>query len=118
MSTTADIAILLDTEKSLDEKLPVIEKLTISRMLNIMPPKPDGTRYTEVPAELGYIITNIVMARYVRLGNEGLTQFSQDGLQLVFRNDDFDNYMNEITSFGDDGSDTGMGVRGRVLKVF
>lgn len=107
---------LLDPAVTPEIKMGIVVELTEQRLLNILP-KQNGVKVKEVPAELGYIVTNVSMARYARVGQEGMTGYSQDGLNMVFRKDDFDPYMSEINSFGDDGSEGGAS-RGKVTMVF
>jgi hypothetical protein len=118
MSTVQDIQKLL-TSNSMEEKLTIIEKLTTDRMINLLPFKADGSRYTEVPEALGYVVTNVTMARYVRLGNEGLTSYSQEGMQLTFNDDDFMPYMGEINGYSEERPvENGVPQRGRVIAIY
>lgn len=114
--TVINMAALLDPAETPDTKMGIVVELTEQRLLNILP-KQHALKLTKVPAQLEYIVTNVSMARYARVGQEGMSGYSQDGLNMVFRQDDFDPYMSEINSFGDDGSEGGSS-RGRVTMVF
>lgn len=114
--TVQNMLELVDPAVTPETKMVIVVKLTEQRLLNILP-KQNGVKLKEVPTTLEYIITNVSMARYARVGQEGMTGYSQDGLNMVFRKDDFDPYMSEINSFGDDGSEGGAS-RGRVTMVF
>lgn len=114
--TVKKMSDLLDPAVTPETKMQIVVDLTEQRLLNILP-KQNGVKVKEVPAELEYIVTNVAMARYARVGQEGMTGYSQDGLNMVFKKDDFDPYMSEINSFGDDGSE-GESRRGRVTMVF
>lgn len=114
--TVKNMSDLLDPEVTPEAKMQIVVDLTEQRLLNILP-KQNGVKVKEVPTELEYIVTNVSMARYARVGQEGMSGYSQDGLNMVFRKDDFDPYMSEINSFGDDGSEGGSS-RGKVKMVF
>ena len=114
--TVKKMSDLLDPAVTPEIKMGIVVELTEQRLLNILP-KQNALKLTKIPAELEYIVTNVSMARYARVGQEGMSGYSQDGLNMVFRQDDFDPYMSEINSFGDDGSEGGSS-RGRVTMVF
>lgn len=97
MSAAEDYLILIDGQKSIAEKLAVVEKLTEQR-LNVLL----GT--ISVPDKFQYILTNVVAARYNRIGGEGTKSTSQDGFNQTFNEDDFTPYLNEINAYknGDD----------------
>lgn len=116
-TTVKKMSDLVDPEVSPEQKMQIVVDLTEQRLLNILP-KQKGLKLTKVPEELEYIVTNVAMARYARVGQEGMSGYSQDGLNMVFRKDDFDPYMSEINSFGVyDGSEGGSS-RGKVKMVF
>lgn len=97
MSAAEDYLTLIDSNTSIADKLTVIEKITTAR-LNVLL----GT--TTVPDKFQYIVTNVVGARYVRIGNEGTASTQQDGLSYTFNEDDFTPYLSEINAYknGDD----------------
>jgi len=97
MSAADDYLKLIDSGTSIADKLKIIETITNAR-LNVLL----GT--TVVPDKFGYIVTNVVGARYARIGNEGMTSYSQEGLSQAFLEDDFTPYMSEINAYknGDD----------------
>lgn len=114
--TVKKMSDLLDPAVTPEIKMSIVVELTEQRLLNILP-KQNALKLTKIPAELEYIVTNVSMARYARVGQEGMSGYSQDGLNMVFRKDDFDPYMSEINSFSDDGSKGG-GSHGKVTMVF
>lgn len=114
--TVMNMSDLLDPAVTPEKKMSIVVELTEQRLLNILP-KQNALKLKEVPAELEYIVTNVSMARYARVGQEGMSGYSQDGLNMVFRKDDFDPYMSEINSFSNDGSEGG-GSHGKVTMVF
>lgn len=115
--TVNNMLALVDPTLTPDEKMRIVVDLTEQRLLNILP-KQKGLKLTTVPPELEYIVTNVSMARYARVGQEGMSGYSQDGLNMVFRKDDFDPYMSEINSFAIDNGSEGGSSRGKVTMVF
>lgn len=97
MSASTDYLTLISADTSINDKLEIVEKLTTQR-LNVLL----GTE--TVPDKFQYILTNVVGARYARIGNEGMTSSTQDGLSMTFNEDDFAPYMSEINAYknGDD----------------
>lgn len=51
------------------------------------------TGATEVPEELGFIIREVMVKRYNRLGNEGMSSTSRTDLSMTFTTGDFDDYL-------------------------
>jgi len=92
MSAAEDYLKLIDSGTSVADKLAIVETITTAR-LNVLL----GT--DEVPQKFSYIVSNGVAARYGRIGAEGTTTTSQDGLSQTFSEDDFAPYMNEINSY-------------------
>lgn len=90
---------LIDSKTSIQDKLNIIEDITRQRLAVLL-----GVEITQIPVKFEYIVTDIVGARYARIGNEGVTSYSQDGLSISFPDDDFGAYMAEINGFknGDD----------------
>ena len=88
-----DVKILLgisDSEK--DDVLQTIVKITSSRLLVLL-----GTG--EVPERLGYIVTEVSVARYNRIGSEGASSHSVEGESLSWSDSDFEPYQAEIDAF-------------------
>ncbi|WP_270324644.1 phage head-tail connector protein [Lactococcus petauri] len=92
MSLTEDIKSLLSGTP--DERLEVIEKRTRERLLVII-----GSSIKEVPQELDYIVMDVVLKRFNRIGQEGMQSYSQEGLSMTFSESDFDEYADEIESW-------------------
>ena len=97
MSASTDYLTLISADSSIADKLHIVETLTAQR-LNVLL----GTE--KVPDKFQYILTNVVGARYARIGNEGMASSTQDGLSMTFNEDDFTPYMAEINAYknGDD----------------
>lgn len=90
-----ELKLLLGIEDtSLDEKLNLIIKLTTSRLRVLL----GGT---EIPEELQYIITEVAIIRFNRIGSEGLSSHGVEGESLSFTDDDFAGYKTEIQAYLD-----------------
>lgn len=92
MTITDEIKKLLGG--SPDERLEVIEKRTRERLLLII-----GSDITEVPLELEYVVLDVSLKRFNRIGQEGMQSYSQEGLSMTFSESDFDEYADEIESW-------------------
>ncbi|WP_285012448.1 phage head-tail connector protein [Lactococcus formosensis] len=92
MSLTEDIKSLLSGTP--DDRLKIIEKRTRERLLMII-----GSDEKEVPPELDYIVMDVVLKRFNRIGQEGMQSYSQEGLSMTFAESDFDEYASEIEAW-------------------
>nr|DAF82095.1 MAG TPA: Head Tail Connector Protein [Caudoviricetes sp.] len=89
MALAEDIKSLLSGAP--DERLEVIEKRTRERLLVII-----GSNLKEVPSELDYIVMDVVLKRFNRIGQEGMQSYSQEGLSMTFAESDFDEFIDDI----------------------
>ena len=90
-----DLKILLgipEDETALDDKLKLILTSTTSRLRALL-----GGQ--EPPDELGYIITDVAVIRFNKLGSEGLSSHSVEGESLSFSDDDFAGYRDDIRDY-------------------
>lgn len=96
---------LKDNEQ--DKLLEVIISNTQSRLLGLLPPE-----YTEVPARLNYIVEDVSVKRYNRVGAEGMSAESVDGRSSTYQANDFDEYLDDIERLFPDESKNkkGLGV--------
>lgn len=76
------------TDTVQDSQINALIDLTEQALLSHLP---DGT--TEIPDKFGYVVTDITVKRYNRLGAEGLKKKSVEGLTLEFSDSDFDQYQ-------------------------
>lgn len=99
MSITSDVKTLLNG--SVDDKLEVIERRTNERLKAII-------GVNEIPPELDHISFEVTMKRFNRIGNEGMSSYSQEGLSVVFPESDFNEYSSEINDWkkANDDSET------------
>ena len=65
----------------------------------------------EPPAELEYIITEVAIIRFNRIGSEGLSSHSVEGESLSFAANDFDGFATDIQAFLDSQKES---TRGKV----
>lgn len=102
MSSASDYARLISNDVDVEEKLNIIERGVRNRLAVLL-----GLDSANViPDKFNYIVDDIVAARFNRIGNESMKQVNQDGLSMVFVDDDFAKYDKEIAEFKN-GSVTG-----------
>lgn len=64
----------------------------------------------EIPQEMDYIIEEVSIARFNRIGSEGMSSQAVEGESINYSTDDFEPYMAEIQAFNDKQS--GISKRG------
>jgi hypothetical protein len=65
----------------------------------------------EIPEELNYIIIEVVVSRFNRIGSEGTTEHTVEGEKMTFTTDDFKPYMADIERYLEQQADAyGYGV--------
>lgn len=101
MAVIDDVKALLGIEDE-DNKLKVIITLTENRLKTLI-------GQTEVPSELEYIVTEVSIARFNRIGSEGLSGHTVEGEALTFKDNDFDQYADDIQTWRDAQSDRDIG---------
>lgn len=101
MAVIDDVKALLGIEDE-DKKLKVIITLTENRLKALLGQK-------EVPSELEYIVTEVSIARFNRIGSEGLSGHTVEGEALTFKDNDFDQYADDIQTWRDAQSDQDIG---------
>lgn len=92
-----DLKILLgipENEASQDPKLNLILSATRSRLKALL-----GGQ--DPPDELGYIITDVAVIRFNKIGSEGLSSHTVEGESLSFSDNDFAGYMDDIQTYLD-----------------
>lgn len=77
-----------------------IVDLTESRFMSFLP-----SSYESVPVPLEYIVVEVSIKRFNRIGSEGMTSESVDSHSITFKSNDFDEYLGEIDRFLDDDND-------------
>ena len=95
----------IDDDKQ-DELLKIIINNTEKRLISLLPLETD-----EIPERLEYIVEEVAVKRFNRVGAEGMTQESIDGRSNTFQSNDFDEYMDVIDAlFPKETSKRGRGV--------
>lgn len=77
-----------------DKVLSRIIERTNDRLTVLLPSGVD-----EVPNKLNYIVEEVSIKRYNRIGAEGMTSESVDGRSNTFQANDFDEYLDDIERF-------------------
>ncbi|PMC20173.1 phage head-tail adapter protein [Staphylococcus pettenkoferi] len=89
-----------------DELLEIIISNTEKRLISLLP-----LDIEQVPDRLEYIVEEVAVKRFNRVGAEGMTQESIDGRSNTFQSNDFDEYMDVIDAlFPKETSKRGRGV--------
>lgn len=92
-----DLKILLgipENDTSQDSKLNLILSGTRSRLKALL-----GGQ--EPPDTLNYIITDVAVIRFNKIGSEGLSSHTVEGESLSFSDNDFAGYMDDIQTYLD-----------------
>lgn len=89
-------------EADLDEKLSLILSGATSRLKILL----GGT---EPPQEMEHIILDVAIARFNRIGSEGLTGHTVEGESLSFTENDFDQFSDEIQAWLSSNSESSRG---------
>lgn len=91
-----------------DDRLMYILSATESRLKNLI----GGA--DEVPEGLEYIVTEVAVIRFNRIGSEGYASHNVGGESITFTDNDFDSYMDDINAWLD--NQTGV-KRGRIRFI-
>ncbi|MEG0722388.1 MAG: phage head-tail connector protein, partial [Lachnospiraceae bacterium] len=105
MAVLDDVKILLDVPKEeveLNAKLSLIIANAEKQVLSYLS---SGT----VPAVLEYIVCELAVTRFNRLGNEGMSSYSQEGESITY-GDDMSSYIPAIQAFNEKQKDNARGV--------
>ena len=94
---------LTDSDSELDGKLNLIIEQSKKKVLAYLP------NVTLVPDELSYIVLELSVVRFNRIGNEGMTNYSQDGKSIAYEAD-ISNYEADIKAWllKQEGNDKGV----------
>ena len=83
---------LTDLDTELDTKLNLIIEQSKKKVLAYLP------NVTLVPDELSYIVLELSVVRFNRIGNEGMTNYSQEGQSIAY-GVDMGNYEADIKAW-------------------
>ena len=84
----------LENDDSKDDLLTVIISLVTARLRLLL----GGI---DPPEEMEHIIIDVAIARFNRIGSEGLSSHSVEGESMSFTNDDFEGFSAEIQAYLD-----------------
>jgi len=84
-----------DEEERRDELIAVIVDNTVLRLRNLL----GGV--SEVPEALSYIVTEVSVKRFNRIGSEGTASHSVEGESISFSDNDFSEYDLDIRAWRD-----------------
>ena len=106
MAALEDVKILLDIpsdeeDAALDRKLNLIIENARRQVLSYLP---SGIK--EVPEALAYIVTEMAVARFNRIGNEGMSAYSQEGESITYGSD-ISPYLTAIQTWNEKNSTKG-----------
>ena len=99
------------TDTSQDALISTIVTLTESRLSNLL----GGV--DAVPEALGYIVTEVTIRRFNRIGSEGLASHTVEGETMTWPDDDFKPFMDDIQAWLDENQDDAKTKRGRVRFI-
>lgn len=91
-----------ESDTSQDDKLNLILSGTTSRLKALL-----GGQ--EPPETLNYIITDVAVIRFNRIGSEGLSSHTVEGESQSFSDDDFAGYREDIQTYLDNQEDAKKG---------
>lgn len=86
------------TDYSQDDRLLVILDMTESRLKTLL-----GT--DEVPGSLSFIVDEVCVKRFNRIGSEGYSAHTVEGESISLGKSDFDDYLPEIEAWKDAQTD-------------
>lgn len=91
--------IFIDTEATSKQKelLDIIVNLTEKKLQGKISP---------IPQELEYIIVEVSIKRYNRIGSEGMRSESVEGHSIIFNSNDFAEYEDAINDYLDEQAET------------
>ncbi len=103
-----ELKIMLGIEDTdADNLITLIVSKTTQRLKNKL-------HVTDVPAELDYIVFEIAVKRFNRIGSEGMTSQTIEGKSETFADSDFDEFKDDIQAWLDRQQDK---ERGKVRFI-
>lgn len=77
--------------QAMTDKLETIIGMTEQRLAFLL-----GIPVNGIPTELSYIVVEVTIARFNRIGSEGVSSHTVQGESLTWTDDDFKPYMDDI----------------------
>ena len=108
-------------DSSQDARLALLYNFAVARFLLVLrrarriheAPEPDNPK--AVPEELSWILSEVVVKRFNRIGSEGMTSEAVEGHSVTFEADDFAEYAGIIDDFYDTSDAPGDRRSGRMV---
>lgn len=91
--------IFIDTKAS-DSQVKLIEnivEITKDKLLAMLPKE-----VQDIPQRLEFVVIEVAIKRFNRIGSEGMSQESVDGRSQVFNKSDFEDFIGVIDAWIDD----------------
>lgn len=88
---------VMDLLEDNSPKVATIHKMVQRRVLVLLPSY--GINSTTVPDELDYIVDELAISRYNRIGSEGMTKESDNGYSVDYVADELANYAQDLTAY-------------------
>lgn len=93
MAIIDDVTALLGfSDEKYNKTLDVIIRLTTNRLKTLLDVE-------KVPTELEYIVTEVSIVRYNKIGSEGVSSHTVEGETMSFSDNDFKGYLNDIEAW-------------------
>lgn len=95
MTVLEDVKELLGIEGcDLDARLSIIIRNKEQQVLSYLPQDTES-----VPVELEHIVCELAIARFNRIGNEGMKIYGQEGESVTYESDEMSPYLYEIDAW-------------------
>lgn len=102
----AQIKALIGIEgDNLDNVLEILVQNACNRILAYLP-----SSVKVIPEELEWVAVEIAVARYNRIGNEGMDSYGQDGQSISYSSDDLTPYIGVIQAWRERHAENKKGV--------
>lgn len=99
---------LTDATDEIKDKVQAVIDLTEQRLTLLLG--------MPIPSDLSYIVSEVAIARYNRIGSEGVSSHNVQGEQMTFKDDDFDPYKDDIQAWLDAQDDPTI-TKGRIRFI-
>ncbi len=101
MDALSSVKTLLGNPTGQDDLLAQIVDVTTTRLKNLL-------GVDQVPDEMAYIITEVSIIRFNRVGSEGVKSHTVGGESMVFDSDDFGAFESDISAWRQNHQTGGM----------
>lgn len=88
---------VLTLTKGDEEQINVIYRMTEKRLIGRLNTALSGV--ISIPEELDYVVDEVTISRFNRIGSEGMTSESVEGRSATYSDDDFAPYISDIDGY-------------------